>query len=200
MKNKFNRGDFVKVTGIGKIYGKVNEKLGFVIERDEYFKDYYIDLNNGKKDWFESKDITKVFDIPKRKNDKYQVRLCTTLKGYNILEKKLNGKDISNNKFKNVKVYRRFQKDNGNYIVIGWSSVYWPSSNKSIKILEKTLNSFVNDNIPFKYIVMNENDIKDVKILKFTINDNNVDLIFVERKIKIRNLNKSKGEKRKNDS
>lgn len=192
MRNKFNYGELVKVTGIGKIYGKVKEKLGFVIEKDKYFNDYYIDLIFSNKDWFNETEISKVFEKPKSKSCKYQVRLCTTKHGYEILRSKLkDNQNISNNKFKKVKIYKKFRKDNKEYIVIGWNSVYWPVSNKSVKIIEDTLEYFKNTDIPFKYIVMNENKITDIRILEFTEIDNNVDIIFVERKIKISNPNKN---------
>lgn len=192
MKNKFSYGELVKVTGIGKIYGKVKEKLGFVIEKDKYFNDYYIDLIFSNKDWFNETEISKVFEKTKCKSCKYQVRLCTTKQGYEILNGKLkDNQNISNNKFKKVKIYKKFRKDNKEYIVIGWNSVYWPVSNKSVKIIEDTLEHFKNTDIPFKYIVMNENKITDIKILEFTEIDNNVDIIFVERKIKITNPNKN---------
>lgn len=40
MRNKFNYGELVKVNGIGKIYGKVKNKLGFIIEKDSYYADW----------------------------------------------------------------------------------------------------------------------------------------------------------------
>ena len=61
MKNRFKINELVKVSGFGKIYGNVKEKLGFIVERDEYFKDYYIDLIFGKSDWFEESSICKLF-------------------------------------------------------------------------------------------------------------------------------------------
>ena len=39
MRNKYNYDELVKVNGIGKVYGKVKEKLGIIIE-----KDYYLSL------------------------------------------------------------------------------------------------------------------------------------------------------------
>ena len=52
--------------------------------------------------------------------------------------------------------------------------------------LETMLKSFKSLNIPFQYIVMNEENIKDIEINQFIENDKNVNVFFVERKIKIK--------------
>lgn len=65
MKNKFKLNELVKVNGYGKIFGKVNNELGFVIEKDEYYLDYYIDIIFGKEDWFDEKALKKVFEKDK---------------------------------------------------------------------------------------------------------------------------------------
>ena len=60
MRNKYNYNELVVVSGIGKLYGKIKNKLGFIIEKDPFFQDYYIDLVFGKRDWFQEKDIKRV--------------------------------------------------------------------------------------------------------------------------------------------
>ena len=62
MRNKFKYGELVKINGIGKIYGKVKNELGFVIDKDEYYLDYYIDIFFGNKDWFDEKYLEKVLE------------------------------------------------------------------------------------------------------------------------------------------
>lgn len=71
MRNKFKNGELVKVNGIGKIFGKVKNKLGFVIDKDEYYKDYYVDLVSANKDWFDEKYLEKIFEKDRKeiKND-----------------------------------------------------------------------------------------------------------------------------------
>ena len=52
MRNRYNCGELVKVSGMGKQFGKIENKLCFIIRKDDYFEDYYIDLIFGEKDWF----------------------------------------------------------------------------------------------------------------------------------------------------
>lgn len=189
MRNKYNYNELVVVSGIGKLYGKIKNKLGFIIEKDPFFQDYYIDLVFGKTDWFQEKDIKRVLGIKKNKAEKYQIRLCTTQKGYDLIEKNIKKQEpISNNKFKQINVYSSFTKNKKKYKIIGWSSVYWPLSNKSIKIIEDTIKSFRKLNIPYQYVVLNEDNIIDIEIYQFTENDNNVDIFWIERKIKMKRL------------
>lgn len=189
MRNKYNYNELVVVSGIGKLYGKIKNKLGFIIEKDPFFQDYYIDLVFGKRDWFQEKDIKRVLGTKKNKAAKYQIRLCTTQKGYDLIEKNIKEREpISNNKFKQINVYSSFTKNKKKYKIIGWSSVYWPLSNKSIKIIEDTIKSFRKLNIPYQYVVLNEDDIIDIEIYQFTENDNNVDIFWIERKIKMKRL------------
>lgn len=189
MRNKFNYNELVVVNGVGKLYGNIKNKLGFIIEKDPFYQDYYIDLIFGNKDWFQEKDIKRVLGHKKNKVEKYQVRLCTTQKGYELIAKNIRKQEhISNNKFRKISFYRNFTKDGKQYKVIGWSSVYWPISNKSIQILEKTIKSFRGLNIPYQYIVMNEENIIDTEIQQFISNDSNVDIFWIEKKIKMKNL------------
>jgi hypothetical protein len=192
MRNRYNYGELVKVSGTGKRIGKVENKLGFIIRKDEFFEDYYIDLVFGEKDWFNEESIERVLGEKRNKTEKYQVRLCTTQQGYDIIKTKLKEKEpISNNKFKKVDIYKKFKQDGTTYVVIGWKSVFWPVSNKSIKILEKTIQEFRKSNIPFKYVLLNEDILTDIKIMELIENDSNVDVFSIERKIKIKNLNKA---------
>lgn len=187
MRSKYNNGELVLVNGIGKIYKNKIKKLGFIIEKDPYYKDYYIELITGKKDWFEERNIERVLGTKRNKVEKYQVRLCTTKEGYQIIEKNLKTNEpISNNKLGQISIYEEFNVYNKKYVVLGWKSVFWPVTNKSIKIIENTIRSFRELDIPFQYIVMNENNLTDVSIFEFIENDSNVDIFSIERKIKIK--------------
>ena len=50
MRSKYNYGELVKVSGIGKEFGKVENKLGFIIRKDDFYDDYYIDMLFGERD------------------------------------------------------------------------------------------------------------------------------------------------------
>jgi len=192
MRSKYNYGELVKVSGVGKQFGKVKNKLGFVIGKDDFFDDYYIDLIFGESDWFKENELERILGDKRNKSDKYQVRLCTIKEGYDVIKNKIKEKQpISNNKLKKIDIYRKFKKDDKVYIIIGWKSVYWPVSNKSIKIIETTIKDFCKLRIPFQYIVLNENKLTDIKILEFTEIDSNVKVFSIERKIKITNKNES---------
>lgn len=185
MRNKFNYNELVKVSGIGKNYGIVKNKLGFIIEKDKYYNDYCVDLIFGRKDWYEEKFIERVLGTKKNKAQKYQIRLCTSEKGYNLIEQNIKANmPISNNKMRQVTLYKNFKKRKMTYIVLGWNSVFWPKSNKSVIILENTIDTFRKLNIPFQYIVMNEENLLDIKIKEFLENDSNVSVFVIERKIK----------------
>ena len=189
MRNKFNYNELVKVDGMGKIYGKVKNKLGFIIEKDQFFEDYHIDLIFGNKDWFNEKDIKRILGTKKNEVYKYQIRLCTTQEGYKLIENNIKKElPISNNKLGKISLFKNFTRDGKKYKIIGWSSVFWPVSNKSIQIIEKTIKGFRKQNIPYQYIVMNEEKLTDIKIHEFTENDSNVNVFLIERKIKIKNL------------
>ena len=85
-----------------------------------------------------------------------------------------------------MSIYRKFKKDEQTYVIIGWKSVCWPVSNKSIKILETVLQEFKGLNIPFQYVLLNEDRLTDIRILEFYENDSNVNIFSIERKIKIK--------------
>lgn len=189
MRNKYNCGELVQVNGIGKIFGEVKNALGFIIVKDDFYDDYYIDLIFGEKDWFSEKSIERVLSEKTNKNDKFQVRLCTTKTGYELIKNNIKQQEpIGNNKFNKFDIYKKFEKDGNTYIIIGWKSVFWPISNKSVKILENTIKEFKLKNIPFQYIILNEDVLTDIRIVEFLENDNNVSVFYVERKIKRKKL------------
>lgn len=68
MRNKFKYGELVKINGIGKIYGKVKNELGIVIDKDEYYLDYYVDIFFGNKDWFDEKYLEKILEKEGKEN------------------------------------------------------------------------------------------------------------------------------------
>lgn len=188
MRNRYNYGELVKVSGEGKQFGKVKNKLGFILKKDDFFEDYYIDLIFGEKDWFNEEALERILGEKRNKTEKYQVRLCTTKQGYDLIKAKLKEKEpISNNKFKKINIYKKFEKGGKIYIIIGWKSVYWPVSNKSVKILENTIQEFKELNIPFQYILLNEDILTDIRIMEFCENDSNVKVFLIERKIKTKN-------------
>lgn len=185
MRNKFNYNELVKISGSGKIYGNIKDEFGFILEKDMIYGDYYVELFNKKKDWFNEKDIKRVFNKKRNKTEKYQIRLCTTKEGFELIKEELKEKEpISNNKFNKINMYKKFIKDNKEYIILGWKSVFWPVSNKSIKILEDSIRKFKQLDIPYQYIVMNEERLTDIEIYEFIDNDSNVNIFEIERKIK----------------
>ena len=60
MRNKYNYGELVKISGIGKEFGKVENKLGFIIRKDDFYDDYYIDMIFGEMDWFNEVSLERV--------------------------------------------------------------------------------------------------------------------------------------------
>lgn len=187
MRNKYNYGELVKVSGIGKEYGRVDNRLGFIIRKDVFFEDYYVELLFGGKDWFNEEAIERIFREKRNKIHKYRVRFCTTKEGYELIKARLKEKEpISNNKFKKIDYQRKFEKDGKSYIIIGWNSVYWPVSNVSIRIFENTIQQFKNLDLPFQYVLLNEDELADIKIMQNKEIDNNVDVLLIERKIRIK--------------
>lgn len=185
MRNKFNYNELVKISGSGKIYGNIKNEFGFILEKDVIYGDYYVELFNKKRDWFNEKDITRVFNKKRNKTEKYQIRLCTTKDGFELIKEELKEKEpISNNKFNKINMYKKFIKDNKEYIILEWKSVFWPVSNKSIIILEDSIRKFKQLDIPYQYIVMNEERLTDIEIYEFIDNDINVNIFEIERKIK----------------
>ncbi len=185
MRNKFNYNELVKISGSWKIYWNIKNEFGFILEKDVIYGDYYVELFNKKRDWFNEKDITRVFNKKRNKTEKYQIRLCTTKNGFELIKEELKEKEpISNNKFNKINMYKKFIKDNKEYIILEWKSVFWPVSNKSIIILEDSIRKFKQLDIPYQYIVMNEERLTDIEIYEFIDNDINVNIFEIERKIK----------------
>ena len=48
------------------------------------------------------------------------------------------------------------------------------------------MQEFKNIDIPFQYILLNENVISDIRIMEYSENDSNVKVFCIERKIKIK--------------
>lgn len=187
MRNKYNYGELVIVNGVGKIGREVKNKLGFIIEKDYYYNEYYIDLIFEKKDWFKEKSIERILGQKKNKVERYQIRLCTTISGYELIKHNLKEKEpMSNNKLEQISMYRKFCIEGKDYIAIGWNSIFWPVSNKSIQIIENTVRMFRSLDIPFQYIKMNEENYTDIEICEFVDNDKNVKVFSIERKIKMK--------------
>ena len=187
MRYKYNCGELVQVNGLGKKYGKIENQLGFIIRKDEFYNDYLINFIFGGQDWINEESIQRVLGEKRNKTERYQIRLCTTEEGYKIIKNKIKERSpISNNKFLKIDIYRKFKKDGNTYIIIGWKSVFWPVSNKSVRILESTLQEFKSLNIPFQYVLLNEDILTDIRIMEFIDNDNNVNIFFIDRKIKIK--------------
>ena len=93
MRNKYNYNELVRVNGEGKQFGKVEGQLGFIIEKDLFYNDYYIELIFGEKDWFNESAIERILGERRNKTEKYQVGLCTTREGFDLLNLKLKEKD-----------------------------------------------------------------------------------------------------------
>lgn len=189
MRNRYNYNELVKVNGEGKQFGKVENQLGFIIEKDQFYDEYYIDLIFGEKDWFNEDAIERILGEKRNKSEKYQVMFCTRKDGYELIKARLKEREpISNNKFRKRDIYKKFEKNGTDYIILGWKSVFWPTSNMSVKILEKAVQEFKELNIPFQYILMNEDLLTDIKLIEFCETDSNVDVFLIERKIKIKNV------------
>lgn len=67
--------------------------------------------------------------------------------------------------------------------------------------MENTIRTFRELNIPYQYIVLNEENIIDIEIHQFIENDSNVDIFWIERKIKMKKLQPltNSGRKEKNN-
>ena len=72
--------------------------------------------------------------------------------------------------------------------IISFSFLFNAVKKIIVIIIEKTIKGFRKQNIPYQYIVMNEEKLTDRKIDEFTENDSNVNVFLIERKIKIKNL------------
>lgn len=62
MHNRFKNGSKVFVCGPGKNSGKYyNNKPAIILERDPFFKDYYVEFKNGSTDWILPKYLRKPY-------------------------------------------------------------------------------------------------------------------------------------------
>ena len=60
MFNKFKINEIVICNGIGKGTEKKFHRIGIVIEKDYYYKDYCIRFEDGTEEWFDEEDLNKV--------------------------------------------------------------------------------------------------------------------------------------------
>lgn len=60
MFNKFKIGELVFCIGIGKVSEKFICKIGKVVEKDYYYKDYCVKFKDETEEWFSEKDIHKL--------------------------------------------------------------------------------------------------------------------------------------------
>lgn len=61
MRNKFKRGEFVIINGVGKKDNKkYKNKLGKIIERDDFFLDYNVAISSTEDDWFNEYSLVKL--------------------------------------------------------------------------------------------------------------------------------------------
>lgn len=66
MRNKFKKGEPVIVNGIGKKDNKIYiNKLGSIIERDAFFRDYNVKFSK-EDDWFNERALKKIMNMPER--------------------------------------------------------------------------------------------------------------------------------------
>lgn len=84
MRNKYNYGELVKVNGIGKELGKVENKLGFILRKDDFYEDYYIELIFGDKDWFNENSIERVLGEKRIKVKNIKLDYAQQNRGMNL--------------------------------------------------------------------------------------------------------------------
>lgn len=71
MLNKFKVSQRVHVNGIGKSENKYyKNKIGKVIIKDTYFRDYLIRFNNGSEDWFNEYSLKKIKNYTRKEQKK----------------------------------------------------------------------------------------------------------------------------------
>ena len=70
MFNKFKNNEKVIVSGIGKCKSKLYiKKVGQVICRDPYYKDYNVKFEDNTEDWFDAKYLKKIEGVEKNENN-----------------------------------------------------------------------------------------------------------------------------------
>ena len=60
MFNKYKINELVMCCGIGKCTEKEYHKIGVVIEKDYYYKDYCIRFEDGTEEWFDEENLEKM--------------------------------------------------------------------------------------------------------------------------------------------
>ena len=60
MFNKFKIGEIVICNGIGKCSGKNFCEIGIVVEKDSYYRDYCVKMENGIEEWFDENFLEKI--------------------------------------------------------------------------------------------------------------------------------------------
>lgn len=60
MFNKFKIGEIVLCCGIGKVTEKQVNRIGRIIEKDYYYKDYCIKFDDDSEEWLDENSIYKI--------------------------------------------------------------------------------------------------------------------------------------------
>lgn len=188
MMNKYKKGELVIVNGKGKNFGEQNTNvLGIIKEKDYYFNTYLVEILFGKDDWFKEKDLTRTFEKKNRKIDKYKVGLALEIKGLNVIKQIMQKKDEKTiNLFLQADLFQKFTVDDKQYLFIVWSKTYWPETNYTVQAIEEALPILKKANIPYQYIVVGITNPQYIKIDEFVKNDENVDILEISTKIKIK--------------
>ncbi len=186
--NKYKKGELVIVNGKGKNFGEQNTNvLGIIKEKDYYFNTYLVEILFGKDDWFKEKDLTRTFEKKNRKIDKYKVGLALEIKGLNVIKQIMQKKDEKTiNLFLQADLFQKFTVDDKQYLFIVWSKTYWPETNYTVQAIEEALPILKKANIPYQYIVVGITNPQYIKIDEFVKNDENVDILEISTKIKIK--------------
>lgn len=189
MTNKFKYGEVVLINGKGKFSGNsIINKLGIVKEKEYYYNDYYVEVFLGQDDWFNEKDLKRAIEKVNGKTKKYDIMIATTDIGAHSIYKKI--KNISKeNKWHQLKPIKKYEKDGVKYCVLMWKNVYWPETNESVIQINRAIDSFKQQNIPYQYIIVGKN-IDAYYKKEFIENDPNVDVLEIS--VKIKNLRRKK--------
>ena len=68
MFNKFKNGERVIIWGVGKMYNRFYYKRkATIINRDPYYKDYYVKIDKDINEWFDEDSILKMRQRRKKK-------------------------------------------------------------------------------------------------------------------------------------
>jgi len=188
MKNKFKYGELVIVNGKGKIYNEKVRTFALVECKEYYYNEYLVDLlSSRKKDWFNEKDLKRVWERKNKKMEKFKVALAIEKRGLDIIKSKLKKMpDPKNNKLLDVDYHQRYRVGRKEYVILGWTSTYWPTTNYSVNCIQTTLEELRKENIAYQQIIVGETDVTYVKINEFIDNDENVNVLEFIPKIKIK--------------